>query len=78
MAMFDLKGLLTSAGGRYTSISKSIMLLGAVTSSAVVLWQAYNGTLGADVFAWYLSVTVGANTANKALSVFGEAQGNKK
>lgn len=38
MAMFELKGLLTSAGGRYTSISKSIMLLGAVTSSAVVLW----------------------------------------
>lgn len=66
-----LKDLLTSAGTDNTSLSKLSMLVGIVVCSLIVLGQAATGTLSADIFAWYASVTVGANTANKAINVFG-------
>lgn len=70
--------LLASQGDRNTSISKLVMLIGTFTISLVVLWQAYQGDLSAEVFAWYASITVGANTANKAISVVGNKPTKKQ
>lgn len=65
------KQLLLSAGTDTASLSKVSMLIGITVCSLIVLWQTWHGTLSSDLFAWYISVTVGANTANKAISVVG-------
>lgn len=65
------KQLLLSAGTDTASLSKVSMLIGITVCSLIVLWQTVHGTLSSDLFAWYISVTVGANTANKAISVVG-------
>lgn len=65
------KQLLLSAGTDTASLSKFSMLIGITVCSLIVLWQTAHGTLSSDLFAWYISVTVGANTANKAISVVG-------
>lgn len=71
------KQLLLSAGTDTASLSKFSMLIGITVCSLIVLWQTAHGTLSSDLFAWYISVTVGANTANKAISVVGSRPATK-
>ena len=62
--------IIKSADGR-ESISKLAMIIGVLTSTGIVIWYAYKGTLTEDLFFWYTAMTFGTNSVNKAISVFG-------
>lgn len=64
--------LLKGTGSDSTSLSKFVMFVGLITTTAVVVWQAYKGTLSTEIFSWYVVTTFGANSLNKAISVAGK------
>lgn len=64
--------LLKATGSDTTSLSKFVMFVGLITTTGVVIWQAYQGTLSTEIFSWYVLTTFGANSVNKAISVAGK------
>nr|DAO41895.1 MAG TPA: Protein of unknown function (DUF2644) [Caudoviricetes sp.] len=64
--------LLKATGSDSPSLSKFVMFVGLITTTAVVVWQAYKGTLSTEIFSWYVITTFGANSVNKAISVAGK------
>ena len=78
-------GLLTGFGSDTASLSKVVMFTGHLVCSVVVGWQAYQNTLNFEFFLAYIAASYGANSTNKAISVFGKrneaqekAQGAKR
>lgn len=72
-----MRGLLTGFGGGNASLSKVVMFTGHMVASAIIGWQAYKGSLHFDFYLAYLCASYGANSTNKAISVFGSRQPEK-
>ena len=69
-----LKDLFLSAGDGKASMSKVIMFVGLVISSGLLLYQAIskNGDINTELFIIYICATLGTNSVNKGISVYGE------
>ena len=69
-----IKDLFLSAGDGKASMSKVIMFVGLVISSGLLLYQAIskNGDINTELFIIYICATLGTNSVNKGISVYGE------
>lgn len=69
-----LKDLFLSAGDGKASMSKLIMFVGLVISSGLLLYQAISkgGDINTELFIIYICATLGTNSVNKGISVYGE------
>lgn len=73
-----LNGLLNGKGTNKASISKLTMIVGLIVSSAVIMFQTYKSGLSYDLFTIYIMATLGANSVNKAISIYGQVEQTKK
>lgn len=73
-----LNGLLNGKGTNKASISKLTMIVGLIVSSAVIMFQTYKSGLSYDLFTIYIMATLGANSVNKAISIYGQVEQIKK
>lgn len=69
-----LKDLFLSSGDGKASMSKVIMFVGLIISSGLLLYQAIskNGDINTELFIIYICATLGTNSVNKGISVYGE------
>ena len=69
-----IKDLFLSAGDGKASMSKVIMFVGLIISSGLLLYQAIskNGDINTELFIIYICATLGTNSVNKGISVYGE------
>lgn len=69
-----IKDLFLSAGDGKASMSKVIMFVGLVISSGLLLYQAIskNGDINTELFIIYICATLGTNSVNKGISVYGD------
>lgn len=67
--------LLQSTGTGDVSLSKFGMFMGIIIGSAVVVIDAWKGSLNADIFAIFMFATLGANSVNKGISVVQSIKG---
>ena len=69
-----IKDLFLSAGDGKASMSKVMMFVGLVISSGLLLYQAIskNGDINTELFIIYICATLGTNSVNKGISVYGE------
>ena len=75
-----LKDLFLSSGDGKASMSKVIMFVGLVISSGLLLYQAIskNGDINTELFIIYICATLGTNSVNKGISVYGEMMSKAK
>lgn len=75
-----LKELFLSSGDGKASMSKVIMFVGLVISSGLLLYQAIskNGDINTELFIIYICATLGTNSVNKGISVYGEMMSKAK
>lgn len=75
-----LKDLFLSSGDGKASMSKVIMFVGLVISSGLLLYQAIskNGDINTELFIIYICATLGTNSVNKGISVYGEMMNKAK
>ena len=67
----SMKGLITGFGDGKASLSKVVMLTGHMVASAVSVGRHTRGSLNFDFYLTYICASYGANSTNKAISVFG-------
>lgn len=69
-----LKDLFLSSGDGKASMSKVIMFVGLIISSGLLLYQAIskNGDINTELFIIYICATLGTNSVNKGISVYGD------
>lgn len=75
-----LKDLFLSSGDGKASMSKVIMFVGLVISSGLLLYQAISksGDINTELFIIYICATLGTNSVNKGISVYGEMMSKAK
>lgn len=75
-----LKDLFLSSGDGKASMSKVIMFVGLVISSGLLLYQAIskNGDINTELFFIYICATLGTNSVNKGISIYGEMRNKSR
>lgn len=73
-----IKELFLSSGDNRLSMSKFIMFVGLVISSGILIYQTYmrHGEVNTELFIIYLCATLGTNSVNKGISVYGQLKSN--
>ena len=69
---WSLRPLVTSRRGNELSLSKITMIIGISFSCYVMHKLTNDGRMTAEYFMIFVGATFGANSLNKAISVFGE------
>lgn len=71
---WSLRPLLTSRRGQELSLSKITMIIGISFSCYIMHKLTVDGRMTAEYFMIFVGATFGANSLNKAISVFGERE----
>lgn len=69
---WSLRPLVTSRRGNELSLSKITMIIGISFSCYIMHKLTNDGRMTAEYFMIFVGATFGANSLNKAISVFGE------
>lgn len=69
---YSLRPLVTSRRGNELSLSKITMIIGIIFSCYIMHKLTNDGRMTAEYFMIFVGATFGANSLNKAISVFGE------